>query len=255
MSSWFLVNLCSKITKFFHSFIYIYDVPVYKHSGRIPRNACVPDAWLHSYACLPRKCYYRTNTWTDRQTDTGQSELASDTKMDVSCWAFRLHFLPVSVCTVPHPPLHSSRPVSVSPRTVCCLYLNLFVELPVALSIHYGSLQFPLELFVVFLQPHHLHLQPENNTIHCNTNDWKNHISSTKHITHFELSSYCKPCFGCRILFLDSYIKNWYTAFYIARKLFLYLILCVKGKTEVPRDVRNSKVRKQDKFRRDWSQH
>ena len=26
-------------------------------------------------------------------------------------------------------------------------------------------------------------------------------------------------------------------------------------KTEVPRDVRNSKVRKQDKFRRDWSQH
>ena len=26
-------------------------------------------------------------------------------------------------------------------------------------------------------------------------------------------------------------------------------------RTEVPRDVRNSKVRKQDKFRRDWSQH
>ena len=28
-----------------------------------------------------------------------------------------------------------------------------------------------------------------------------------------------------------------------------------KQKSEVPRDVRNSKVRKQDKFRRDWSQH
>ena len=28
-----------------------------------------------------------------------------------------------------------------------------------------------------------------------------------------------------------------------------------KSKTEVPRDVRNSKVRKQDKHRRDWSQH
>ena len=29
----------------------------------------------------------------------------------------------------------------------------------------------------------------------------------------------------------------------------------LKAKTEVPRDVRNSKVRRQDKFRRDWSQH
>ena len=27
------------------------------------------------------------------------------------------------------------------------------------------------------------------------------------------------------------------------------------SKIEVPRDVRNSKVRRQDKFRRDWSQH
>ena len=30
---------------------------------------------------------------------------------------------------------------------------------------------------------------------------------------------------------------------------------CSWAKTEVPRDVRNSKVRRQDKFRRDWSQH
>ena len=29
----------------------------------------------------------------------------------------------------------------------------------------------------------------------------------------------------------------------------------IQAKTEVPRDVRNSKVRKQDKIRRDWSQH
>ena len=29
----------------------------------------------------------------------------------------------------------------------------------------------------------------------------------------------------------------------------------VQAKTEVPRDVRNSKVHKQDKFRRYWSQH
>ena len=28
-----------------------------------------------------------------------------------------------------------------------------------------------------------------------------------------------------------------------------------KSKREVPKDVRNSKVRKQDKFRRDWSRH
>ena len=28
-----------------------------------------------------------------------------------------------------------------------------------------------------------------------------------------------------------------------------------EAKTEVPRDVRNSKVRKQDKLRRDWAQH
>ena len=27
------------------------------------------------------------------------------------------------------------------------------------------------------------------------------------------------------------------------------------SKREVPKDVRNSKVRKQDKFRRDWSRH
>ena len=33
------------------------------------------------------------------------------------------------------------------------------------------------------------------------------------------------------------------------------LLLTIVAKTEVPRDVRNSKVRKQDKFRRDWSQH
>ena len=29
----------------------------------------------------------------------------------------------------------------------------------------------------------------------------------------------------------------------------------LKAKTEVPRDVRNSKAQKQDKFRRYWSQH
>ena len=29
----------------------------------------------------------------------------------------------------------------------------------------------------------------------------------------------------------------------------------LSAKTEVPRDVRNSKVRRQDKFKRDWSQH
>ena len=29
----------------------------------------------------------------------------------------------------------------------------------------------------------------------------------------------------------------------------------LKGKREVPRDIRNSKVRRQDKFRRDWSRH
>ena len=32
-------------------------------------------------------------------------------------------------------------------------------------------------------------------------------------------------------------------------------IFIVQGKREVPRDVRNSKVRRQDKFRRDWSRH
>ena len=35
----------------------------------------------------------------------------------------------------------------------------------------------------------------------------------------------------------------------------LQLTDIIKAKTEVPRDVRNSKVRRQDKFRRDWSQH
>ena len=36
-------------------------------------------------------------------------------------------------------------------------------------------------------------------------------------------------------------------------------LVCVvstfRSKTEVQRDIQNSKVRKQDKFRRDWSQH
>ena len=36
----------------------------------------------------------------------------------------------------------------------------------------------------------------------------------------------------------------------VGRYFFLFI-----AKTEVPRDVRNSKVQKQDKFRRYWSQH
>ena len=40
-----------------------------------------------------------------------------------------------------------------------------------------------------------------------------------------------------------------------ANKREFSLLLLEESKTEVPRDVRNSKVRKQDKFRRDWSRH
>ena len=33
------------------------------------------------------------------------------------------------------------------------------------------------------------------------------------------------------------------------------MAVVAQSKREVPRDVRNSKVRRQDKFRRDWSRH
>ena len=37
---------------------------------------------------------------------------------------------------------------------------------------------------------------------------------------------------------------------------FIYIhFVIIPSKREVPRDVRNSKVRRQDKFRRDWSRH
>ena len=36
---------------------------------------------------------------------------------------------------------------------------------------------------------------------------------------------------------------------------FIVVFIRILGKTKVPRDVRNSKVRKQDKFSRDWSRH
>ena len=34
-----------------------------------------------------------------------------------------------------------------------------------------------------------------------------------------------------------------------------YFNILLQSKTEVPRDIRNSKVWKQDKFRKDWSRH
>ena len=36
---------------------------------------------------------------------------------------------------------------------------------------------------------------------------------------------------------------------------FIKAVNMQRSKTEVPRDVRNSKVRKQEKFRRDWPRH
>ena len=41
----------------------------------------------------------------------------------------------------------------------------------------------------------------------------------------------------------------------LVEQLYKFLGAGVKGKREVPRGVRNSKVRRQDKFRRDWSRH
>ena len=57
----------------------------FKHSGSIPRGMHVLPA-KHSYAWLPRKCNYWTDTQTDRQTDGGQCDpyvplcFAGDTK-------------------------------------------------------------------------------------------------------------------------------------------------------------------------------
>ena len=43
---------------------------IIKHSGSIPRNRGMHvSPAKHSYACLPRKCDYRTDRQTDRMTD------------------------------------------------------------------------------------------------------------------------------------------------------------------------------------------
>ena len=47
---------------------------------------------------------------------------------------------------------------------------------------------------------------------------------------------------------------NAYTSGHLVPSLFLGLAYA-PSKTDVPRDVRSLNVRKQDKFRRDWSQH
>ena len=39
------------------------------------------------------------------------------------------------------------------------------------------------------------------------------------------------------------------------RNIFRGRLHLVLSKREVPRDIRNSRVRRQDKFRRDWSRH
>ena len=36
---------------------------------------------------------------------------------------------------------------------------------------------------------------------------------------------------------------------------YFFFLRAVESKREVPRGIRNSKVRRQDKFRRDWSRH
>ena len=66
---------------------------------------------------------------------------------------------------------------------------------------------------------------------------------------------------------MHSFMQNFISLLYIKRVLsevstnftdnprLLQVDQIVRAKTEVPRDVRNSKFRKQDKFRRDWSQY
>ena len=46
-----------------------------------------------------------------------------------------------------------------------------------------------------------------------------------------------------------------HTTFQLTQFTLVLYIYSQQGKTEVPRVVRNSKVRKQGKFRRDWSRH
>ena len=54
----------------------------------------------------------------------------------------------------------------------------------------------------------------------------------------------------------NTLYEMWQTGRSTCRQTFAkQLTRSSKGKTEVPRDVRNSKVRKQDKCRRDWFRH
>ena len=83
-------------------------------------------------------------------------------------------------------------------------------------------------------------LRPNSSNLPC--------LYSTFHIEYpLVLSRFCFKVPGKGAFFFSSvwqmYIRD-----------FIFEIW-IEGKTEVPRDVRNSKVRKQDKFRRDWSQH
>ena len=50
---------------------------------------------------------------------------------------------------------------------------------------------------------------------------------------------------------------QWSVMYQTKLQMFLYqlLIIACLSKREVPRGVRNSKVRRQDKFRKDWSRH
>ena len=66
--------------------------------------------------------------------------------------------------------------------------------------------------------------------------------SCSGHNVAFYLNTVSRICFG----------RNLSLGFYGD---LVYNLRKIKGKREVPRDVRNSNVRKQDKFRRDWSRH
>ena len=78
----------------------------------------------------------------------------------------------------------------------------------------------------------------------------------TKH-QFFCILHFCQTCSLCRVELVVQFQE--YVSEGISHAAFygdlVYKLRKIKGKREVPRDVRNSNVRKQDKFRRDWSRH
>ena len=80
-------------------------------------------------------------------------------------------------------------------------------------------------------------------------------LSLVKAMQHIKLNP-SRRSVACQAkwVFCKTWHKNLWIHVLVKVQVFREIVLN-KAKTEEPRDVRNSKVREQDRFRKDWSQH